>query len=498
MLRICVVFIILGNVFQCWCLNLDPPYVVSNDVKSTIIQKYSTRNYEAEDIREMEMMKQHSDNPDYVKLRKSAKDTYSQVIPCLRSAWMMNGKPAGDFHKWKLPNDAEEHFEHLKNITAKFRKAPIHEYSNYEGPWIENIFIEKFLNKPLSYFNGFIPLFVQWIDSQILRGRHFDNINDELSKNLRSGVIYLAISQGDVGLGKIGTSHPNILVLSAGGYGHVPIPLVKGEKPIHPIPNDLKYSNDATFFGNMNQMSRPAMFDEIQKAVKDVASSTSTIDSMNDNEKFITKFSSHADDWEKQMIDSRFNFAPRGYGRSSFRYAEIIQMGRIPIFLWDDIPWIPYQGTPISIEHYGLQQGLHPQHEQIIPLMAAHNYHNHPHMKVKAIEVEVSLRSLIKDLKQLKTNNKKQAEMLKAIADVRYHFTYDGVIHAIEEFIADPFDVQGKGSKTGKNGNYLRCTKHPRTERCCDETTSAAYAHSVHPYDDVFHSSRKRNRGRRH
>ena len=44
-----------------------------------------------------------------------------------------------------------------------------------------------------------------------------------------------------------------------------------------------------------------------------------------------------------------FNLAPRGFGRTSFRAAEIIQLGRIPVFLYDDIPWVPYIGRYISI-----------------------------------------------------------------------------------------------------------------------------------------------------
>ena len=46
----------------------------------------------------------------------------------------------------------------------------------------------------------------------------------------------LILSIRDVGLGKIGRSHPNILVLAAGGYGHVPLPLIKGEIAYSAIP----------------------------------------------------------------------------------------------------------------------------------------------------------------------------------------------------------------------------------------------------------------------
>jgi FkbM family methyltransferase len=41
-------------------------------------------------------------------------------------------------------------------------------------------------------------------------------------------------------------------------------------------------------------------------------------------------------------INSKFALAPRGYGRSSFRFFEIFKLGTIPIYVWDDIEWLPY------------------------------------------------------------------------------------------------------------------------------------------------------------
>ena len=44
-------------------------------------------------------------------------------------------------------------------------------------------------------------------------------------------------------------------------------------------------------------------------------------------------------------IKSKFALAPRGFGRSSFRYFEIIKLGTIPIYIWDDIEWLPYKNV---------------------------------------------------------------------------------------------------------------------------------------------------------
>ena len=39
---------------------------------------------------------------------------------------------------------------------------------------------------------------------------------------------------------------------------------------------------------------------------------------------------------------SKFALAPRGYGRSSFRFFECFQLGTIPVYLWNDIEWLPF------------------------------------------------------------------------------------------------------------------------------------------------------------
>ena len=42
-------------------------------------------------------------------------------------------------------------------------------------------------------------------------------------------------------------------------------------------------------------------------------------------------------------INSKFALAPRGYGRSSFRFFEIFKLGTIPIYIWNDLDWLPFK-----------------------------------------------------------------------------------------------------------------------------------------------------------
>ena len=43
--------------------------------------------------------------------------------------------------------------------------------------------------------------------------------------------------------------------------------------------------------------------------------------------------------------NSKFALAPRGYGRGSFRFFECFQLGTIPVYLWNDIEWLPFKNV---------------------------------------------------------------------------------------------------------------------------------------------------------
>lgn len=109
-------------------------------------------------------------------------------------------------------------------------------------------------------------------------------------------------------------------------------------------------------------------------------------------------------------------------------------MGRIPVFLYDDYPWIPYAGTNISIDHYGFSAGL----------------------------FDHSLETMDLGKKLANVSQEELDHLHDQLAQARYYFTYQGVIEQIDRFIGDPF---------GEEGGFLRCTNHPRTERCCDPQT---------------------------
>lgn len=55
------------------------------------------------------------------------------------------------------------------------------------------------------------------------------------------------------------------------------------------------------------------------------------------------KWEYNVDIFIKNTINSKFVLSPRGFGRSSFRFFECLKLGSVPIYIWDDKCWLPFQ-----------------------------------------------------------------------------------------------------------------------------------------------------------
>jgi hypothetical protein len=51
----------------------------------------------------------------------------------------------------------------------------------------------------------------------------------------------------------------------------------------------------------------------------------------------------NATNFVDMTLQSMFCLAPRGYGRSSFRFFEAMQLNTIPVYIWNDVEWLPYK-----------------------------------------------------------------------------------------------------------------------------------------------------------
>ena len=118
---------------------------------------------------------------------------------------------------------------------------------------------------------------------------------------------------------------PNILVFSAGGFGHVPVPLMMGERPLRPLPQPTSQQFLMSFVGTaQHHPVREEMLRVVQHSG-------------------VPFLELHGPTWDRVYNESQLHLCPRGYGRSSFNLYETIQTGVVPIYVYDDVEWLPYK-----------------------------------------------------------------------------------------------------------------------------------------------------------
>ena len=169
----------------------------------------------------------------------------------------------------RIPIDIEQHYQQLLSQTEIYRSISSHSAAGYSGPWIENLFIKKFLSYPLSSFSGMIPLFIQWTDIHVHHFQHnlsyvssidsklsLKDIFTNISKLLHDDIIYIAVSQDSQGINILNKLKPNILSISSGGYGHIAIPLIKNELLYVNPPLKYNFKTYLGFYGTLKYSHR--------------------------------------------------------------------------------------------------------------------------------------------------------------------------------------------------------------------------------------------------
>lgn len=279
----------------------------------------------------------------------------------------------------KYPSDPEEHFEELRNALSpwfdyaakKFMaktKNPYHCTEGYCGPWVENHWIQHFLSTWVNHssktgskkrlaevFGPFIPIFMPYNDLWNANASEYEKMMKVLRKELRPHVAYITVVLHATGLVsnrkkmmKIMDEIPNVVVLSAGGYGHVPIPLFK--QPEHVLHGRFfkamsKRKLLLSYMGSSHHSPkdmRKKMINIVEKEAKSLGV------------KVHVGFGS-ADEWHRVAGNSRVSLCPRGFGRTAFHLFEILQLGLIPIHVYMDVPWVPY---PDVYEQIGFSTDL--------------------------------------------------------------------------------------------------------------------------------------------
>lgn len=199
----------------------------------------------------------------------------------------------------------------------------------HTGPYLEEYFFQEFIKKGKQTEKFLIPVF--WTNCYL--SGIIDGLQEELNK-LDPEREYFCVSQHDDAIKEV--LPPKTIHFNAGGNkGGIPIPLVCSKISNKILPN---FKEKTTFCSFVGSITHPIRFN-LQSIFKNKAGFefyskpwTPQIDS------------SSEDFFLKKTSESLFSLCPRGYGASSFRFYEALQLGAVPVFIYDK-PWFPYEDS---------------------------------------------------------------------------------------------------------------------------------------------------------
>ena len=274
---------------------------------------------------------------EFKKSTKSLREIHNEGLKCLNKSGSPYGKPHIDFEE--NFHRRNKHFNDLKQLTAKFRDIPGHCYGSYCGEWIEDVWINTFIEENITTFGPFIPLFIPWLN--IFKRYHhktalYQEVISQIFLLLQPNYLYITVVQSCYGIEggfQIFSQVPNnLIIISPAGRGHIPIPHLKGIQNISNLGPEKYF---ASFIGNPNYITR-----------------IKTINYFSEKYGKFFFFSYHMPNWTKISMQSIVVLSPRGYANACWRTYEMIQQGYIPVIIYDDIPWIPYRNSPVQIEDF--------------------------------------------------------------------------------------------------------------------------------------------------
>jgi hypothetical protein len=172
--------------------------------------------------------------------------------------------------------------------------------------------------------------------------------------------------------------------------GTIPLPLIYEDTTNQLLskPRNEKKDLFASFIGTLTHKVREKMVNtvegmpDIKLVTKPHSDWTSSVSS------------SAADLFVDLTLNSKFCLAPRGYGRSSFRFFEAMLLDCIPVYFWDDIEWLPYKDI----------------------------------LDYSKFSISISQNDIPRTMDILKSiSDEKYVSMLEEIKKVRHHFTLEGM-----------------------------------------------------------------------
>jgi len=219
-------------------------------------------------------------------------------------------------------------------IDAKFRRSIKWDYPDGNRPIFEEWFFERYQQADNKSGREYIPIFPTSYQVNSNYGRDRFKMKDlqRAFNSLDKSKKYFIICQYDDGL-LVNLIGLDVVVCGMGG-GRIDLPLPLTCQPHKYYMSSLKHKF-ASFQGAITHPIRERML----KVLAD------------DSRYFVSSKKVDIKEYCRTMQSSTFALCPRGYGRSSFRIAEALQWGTIPVYISDEFI-IPFNK---DFNEYGVQ-----------------------------------------------------------------------------------------------------------------------------------------------
>lgn len=211
------------------------------------------------------------------------------------------------------------------------------------GLYLEEYFLKKISEQKLPLKRKYIPAL--WTNFQIESWFKCErnNMQQDLDKWIESNPSengYFVVVQHDDGpLLKL----PSNTIIYGSCCGNIPIPLIYQDINNH-LEKMITKSFDeknvlCSFIGSITgNHVKP----NVRQKIFEILSNNKNFKLVNSGQWTPNVNQIKQLNFVELTISSKFGLAPRGYGRSSFRFFEILKLGTIPVYIWNDISWLPF------------------------------------------------------------------------------------------------------------------------------------------------------------
>ena len=227
----------------------------------------------------------------------------------------------------------------MVELGKMFRPGTSHVYPPFKnGRYMEEFAYETLMAKKDDIQTDLVYLPIFWTNLQNHPGftqsrSKYDIVLNQVLQTYPKTTRFFTIVQHDDGPQ---LQLPKDTIIFGACTGTIPLPLIYEDKTNRL--SQLEHKEPDIFASFVGSLTHPVR----QRMARAVESRPYIVCRMQKawNVKVPTE---QADEFLDLTLRSKFCLAPRGYGRSSFRFFEAILMDTIPVYFWDDVEWLPYK-----------------------------------------------------------------------------------------------------------------------------------------------------------